>query len=198
MWAGPGPPALAPPWPDPHAFLARGGARPDGERADEVASITSPPLSELDAALGGVLSEVLAAGGFEGKPGQRTRAVRVLGAKAAHVALAGVGKREKASSVAEWGQSVYQVRRSRRGPRCTIRDGKRQRKGGQREDSQWAAHTLLGMSAPGLHAREAQVCWRPGAASAVDILHVVIAVQPAPSIAVPRQHRRRAVQGQQA
>lgn len=56
-----------------------------------------------------MLSEVLAAGGFEGKPGQRTRAVRVLGAKAAHVALAGLGKREKAAVVSDWGQSVYQV-----------------------------------------------------------------------------------------
>ncbi|KAI8475093.1 MAG: cytosol aminopeptidase family, catalytic domain-containing protein [Monoraphidium minutum] len=75
---------------------------------DDAATIKSAALSELDASLGGVLSEVLAAGGFEGKPGQRTRAVRVLGSKAAHVALAGLGKREKAAAVAEWGQSVYQ------------------------------------------------------------------------------------------
>jgi hypothetical protein len=56
-----------------------------------------------------VLAELVAAGGFEGKQGQATRPVRVLGASAAHVALAGVGKREKAAAVAEWGQSPYQA-----------------------------------------------------------------------------------------
>jgi hypothetical protein len=63
----------------------------------------------MDKALGGVLSEVLAAGGFEGKQGQATRAVRVLGAKAAHVALVGLGKKDKAAAVADWGPSAYQV-----------------------------------------------------------------------------------------
>lgn len=74
-----------------------------------MATVTSEPLSQLDAALNGVLGELLAAGGFEGKQGQSTRPVRVLGARAAHVALAGLGKREKAVAVAEWGPSVYQV-----------------------------------------------------------------------------------------
>jgi hypothetical protein len=79
---------------------------------DDVAAISSPVLADLDASLSGVISELLAAGGFEGKQGQATRPVRVLGAAAANVALAGVGKREKAVAVAEWGPSPYQVRGS--------------------------------------------------------------------------------------
>jgi leucyl aminopeptidase len=74
-----------------------------------VASVKGEALAALDSALGGVLAELLAAGGFEGKQGQRTRPLRVLGAKAANVALVGLGKREQAAAVADWGQSPYQV-----------------------------------------------------------------------------------------
>jgi leucyl aminopeptidase len=78
------------------------------KRADDQVKIASAALTGLDESLKGVLAELLAGGGFEGKAGQSTRAVRVLGAPAAHVALAGLGKGDKLAAVAEWGQGPFQ------------------------------------------------------------------------------------------
>lgn len=78
-------------------------------RADEVASVASERLKALDAAYGGAISELLAAGGFEGKQGQASRSLRVA-AKAKHIALLGLGKEAKMAVAAEWGASPFQVR----------------------------------------------------------------------------------------
>lgn len=76
--------------------------------ADDAATIKSAALSAVDKASAGAVSELLAAGGFEAKQGQSTRAVRSPGAKAGNVALVGLGKRDKAVAVPEWGASAYQ------------------------------------------------------------------------------------------
>lgn len=66
------------------------------------AKITGAGLSALDAALGGALAEILAAGGFDGKPGAPSKCVRLFGlAKGPkHVALVGLGKADKLAAVA--------------------------------------------------------------------------------------------------
>ena len=102
---------------------ARGGARAAAATRppththrpppDEAASIKSPALAALDQELSGALSELLAGGGFEGKAGSASRALRVMGAKAGSVALAGLGPAAKAGAVVEWGASPYQARGGR-------------------------------------------------------------------------------------
>ena len=49
-------------------------------------------------------------GDFEGKAGSVSKAVRVMGSKAKHLALVGLGKGDKLSTTPEWGVSPWQVR----------------------------------------------------------------------------------------
>lgn len=78
----------------------------------EVTSLKSEALVALDGQLGGVLGEIVAAGGFDGKQGSQSRVLRlgpVPGAKAKQVALVGLGKRDKLAVTAEWGASPFQA-----------------------------------------------------------------------------------------
>jgi len=62
----------------------------------------SAALAALDAALGGALSEILAGGGFDGKPGAPSKCLRLFGAAKGpkNVALVGLGKAEKLAAAA--------------------------------------------------------------------------------------------------
>lgn len=79
---------------------------------NEVTTITSDALKQLDASLGGAITDLIELGGFEGKAGTVSKAARVsgAGAKAKYVVLAGLGAADKATTTADWGASVYQVR----------------------------------------------------------------------------------------
>jgi leucyl aminopeptidase len=63
---------------------------------------SAPALAALDAALGGALAEILAGGGFDGKPGAPSKCLRLFGqAKGPrHVALVGLGKADKLAAAA--------------------------------------------------------------------------------------------------
>lgn len=76
----------------------------------DVVSIKSDALKALDLDFGSAFSEVIAEGGFEGKQGSTSKAVRVgsASAKAKYVAMVGLGKASKLSTTAEWGPSVFQ------------------------------------------------------------------------------------------
>lgn len=69
--------------------------------------IASDKLKELDELYGGALSDVLAGGGFKGKPASSSF-VRE-GTKAKWVGLVGLGSMNKAGAVADWGVGVYQA-----------------------------------------------------------------------------------------
>jgi hypothetical protein len=75
-------------------------------------SIASAPLQALDTALSGALGELLAGGDFEGKQGQASKALRLMGAGGGpgpkYVALLGLGKAQELGQQ-QWGASAYQV-----------------------------------------------------------------------------------------
>jgi leucyl aminopeptidase len=58
---------------------------------------SSAALADLDKALAGAVAEILASGGFDGKPGAPSKCLRLFGAAKGpkHVALIGLGKAEK-------------------------------------------------------------------------------------------------------
>jgi len=77
----------------------------------EVTSIKSEVLQALDKDMAGALAESVSAGGFEGKQGTQSKVVRVGTApntRAKYVGLLGLGKADKVSGSAEWGQSAFQ------------------------------------------------------------------------------------------
>jgi len=78
----------------------------DGENV----KIASDVLKALDADFGGAIADIVAEGGFEGKKGSQTKAVRVgstPGAKAKMVALVGLGDATKAAEPSKWGNGPY-------------------------------------------------------------------------------------------
>lgn len=78
----------------------------------EATSIVSDRLKALDTASGGVITDIIAAGGFDGKQGQQSKVLRVgsaPGLKAKQVALVGLGKAAKATTVPDWGISTWQA-----------------------------------------------------------------------------------------
>jgi len=77
--------------------------------ADKTVAISSQALKDLDAALSGVVSELLSGADFEAKQGTTTKVVRVLGSKAKNVALLGLGSSEKLGATPEWGASPFQA-----------------------------------------------------------------------------------------
>jgi leucyl aminopeptidase len=79
--------------------------RDPASKAAVSAKITASALTELDKALGGAIAEILAAGGFDGKPGAPSKCLRLFGASKGpkHVALVGLGKSEKLTSGADAG-----------------------------------------------------------------------------------------------
>ncbi|KAG2486113.1 hypothetical protein HYH03_015208 [Edaphochlamys debaryana] len=92
-------------------LLVLGVTEEDFATEGEVTAIKTPALQEIDASLGGVLSELVAAGGVDGKPGSQSRVVRLGGGSkvgARWVALVGLGKGAKLSAASEWGASPFQ------------------------------------------------------------------------------------------
>ncbi|GLC42430.1 hypothetical protein PLESTB_001097800 [Pleodorina starrii] len=77
----------------------------------EVTSLKSESLQQLDSRLGGLLTEIVAWGGFDGKQGSQSRVVRYSGpgSKAKHVAMVGLGKTAKMAVAPEWGASPFQA-----------------------------------------------------------------------------------------
>ncbi|GLI60782.1 hypothetical protein VaNZ11_003014, partial [Volvox africanus] len=77
----------------------------------DVTSIKSEQLRQLDESLTGVLTEIVAWGGFDGKQGSSSRVVRHTGpgTKAKHVAMVGLGKGAKLTAAADWGLSPFQA-----------------------------------------------------------------------------------------
>ncbi|KAG2430377.1 hypothetical protein HYH02_013739 [Chlamydomonas schloesseri] len=91
-------------------LLVLGVTEEDFVTEAEVTSLKGDALKALDAALGGALAEIVAAGGFDGKQGAQSRVLRLYGgAKAKHVAMVGLGKAAKLAVVADWGASPFQA-----------------------------------------------------------------------------------------
>ncbi|GMH39891.1 hypothetical protein BSKO_07795 [Bryopsis sp. KO-2023] len=87
-------------------MVAIGVFEEDLKVEDSGVEIASEGLKALDAKYGGAVTEILAAGDFKGKPASSTF-LRLLGDVKA-VGVVGLGEKEKASVVADWGRSVYQ------------------------------------------------------------------------------------------
>ncbi|KAG2422596.1 hypothetical protein HXX76_015923 [Chlamydomonas incerta] len=91
-------------------LLVLGVTEEDFATEAEVTSLKGESLKALDAALGGALAEIVAAGGFDGKQGAQSRVLRLYGgAKAKHVAMVGLGKAAKLAVAADWGASPFQA-----------------------------------------------------------------------------------------
>ncbi|KAG1659191.1 hypothetical protein FOA52_005669 [Chlamydomonas sp. UWO 241] len=84
----------------------------DFAKTGDAMSISSDALKALDADFGGALADIVADGGFEGKKGSSSKAVRVgaaPSAKAKTVAMVGLGDTAKLGASPAWGAGPYQA-----------------------------------------------------------------------------------------
>ena len=75
---------------------------------DDAVGMKSPALQQLDSALGGVVSDILALGDFKAKQGASSPAMRV-GGKAKFVQLVGLGPAANATAISTWGPAPMQT-----------------------------------------------------------------------------------------